>query len=126
MHPADTIIFITYMAGVTLFGASFFWKNRTPGAFTLGNKNIPGWVITMSIFATFVSSISFLALPGMAYQSNWNPFVFSLTIPIAALIAVKFFIPLYRKVNSPSAYAYLEVRFGPWARIYVSVCNSVA
>ncbi len=122
MQSLDTIIFIAYMAGVTLFGASFFRKNRTSGAFTLGNRNIPGWVITMSIFATFVSSISFLALPGIAYQSNWNPFVFSLTIPLAALIAVKFFVPLYRKINSPSAYSYLEDRFGPWARIYVSVC----
>ena len=122
MHLLDTLIFIAYMAGVTLFGASFFRKNRTSDAFTLGNRNIPGWVITMSIFATFVSSISFLALPGIAYQSNWNPFVFSLTIPIAALVAVKFFVPLYRKVNSPSAYTYLEDRFGPWARIYVSVC----
>jgi solute:Na+ symporter, SSS family len=122
MHSLDIFIFIAYMAGVTLFGASFFRKNRTPGAFTLGNQNIPGWVITMSIFATFVSSISFLALPGLAYQSNWNPFVFSLTIPIAALIAVKFFVPLYRKINSPSAYTYMEKRFGPWARIYVSAC----
>jgi len=122
MHSLDTLIFISYMIGVSLFGASFFRKNRTSGAFTLGNRNIPGWVITMSIFATFVSSISFLALPGMAYQSNWNPFVFSLTIPLAALIAVKFFVPLYRKVSSPSAYTYLEDRFGPWARIYVSVC----
>ncbi len=122
MHSLDTLIFITYMAGVTLFGASFFRKNKTSKAFTLGNRNIPGWVISMSIFATFVSSISFLALPGIAYQSNWNPFVFSLTIPLAALIAVKFFVPLYRKLNSPSAYSYLEDRFGPWARIYASVC----
>ncbi len=122
MHWLDTLIFIAYMAGVTLFGASFFRKNKTTAAFTLGNQNIPGWVITMSIFATFVSSISFLALPGIAYQSNWNPFVFSLTIPLAAIFAVKFFVPLYRKVNSPSAYSYLEDRFGPWARIYVSVC----
>lgn len=28
--------------------------------------------------------------------------------------------PLYRRVNSPSAYTYLEQRFGPWARIYAS------
>jgi len=122
MHSLDTIIFIAYMAGVTLFGASFFRKNLTSKAFTLGNRNIPGWVISMSIFATFVSSISFLALPGIAYQSNWNSFVFSLTIPLAALIAVKFFVPLYRRLNSPSAYSYLEDRFGPWARIYASVC----
>ncbi len=110
------------MIGVTLFGASFFKRNKTSGAFTLGNKNIPGWVITLSIFATFVSSISYLALPGIAYQSNWNPIVFSLTIPLAAWIAIRFFIPLYRKINSPSAYSYLEERFGPWARVYVSIC----
>jgi SSS family solute:Na+ symporter len=122
MHSLDTIIFIAYMIGVSLFGASFFRKNKTSTAFTLGNRNIPGWVISLSIFATFVSSISFLALPGIAYQSNWNPFVFSLTIPLAALIAVKFFVPLYRKLDSPSAYAFLEDRFGPWARIYASVC----
>lgn len=122
MHFLDNAIFIAYMIGVTLFGASFYRKNKTSSAFTLGNQNIPGWVITLSIFATFVSSISYLALPGIAYQSNWNPFVFSLTIPLAAWVAVRFFVPLYRKINSPSAYSYLEERFGPWARIYVSLC----
>lgn len=122
MHSLDTIVFVSYMAGVTLFGASFFRRNRTSSAFTLGNRNVPGWVISLSIFATFVSSISYLALPGNAYQSNWNPFVFSMTIPISALIAIRFFVPLYRRVGSPSAYSYLEQRFGPWARIYASVC----
>ena len=122
MELPDTIVLITYLAGVTLFGASFFRSNRTPEAFTLGNRNIPGWVITLSIFATFVSSISYLALPGIAYQSDWNAFVFSLSIPLAALVAVRFFVPLYRRMNSPSAYTFLEQRFGPWARVYASVC----
>jgi SSS family solute:Na+ symporter len=76
----------------------------------------------MSIFATFVSSISFLALPGKAYMTNWNAFVFSLSIPLASFAAVKFFVPLYRKVGNVSAYYYLELRFGSWARIYASVC----
>ena len=122
MTTIDIIIFLIYMTGVTLLGASFYRKNKTSAAFTLGNRNIPSWVISMSIFATFVSSISYLALPGNAFQTDWNAFVFSLSIPIAAFIALKFFIPLYRKVNSPSAYTYLEKRFGPWARIYVSAC----
>jgi len=74
----------------------------------------------MSIFATFVSSISYLALPGQAYQSDWNPFVFSLSLPVASYMAARFFVPLYRSVNSPSAYSYLEKRFGPWAKIYAS------
>jgi SSS family solute:Na+ symporter len=110
------------MVGVIAFGSSFYRKNKSSAAFTLGNSAIPGWVVTMSIFATFVSSISFLALPGMAYLTNWNAFAFSLSIPVASYMAVKFFVPLYRKANSPSAYAYLETRFGPWARVYASAC----
>jgi SSS family solute:Na+ symporter len=79
-------------------------------------------VVGMSIFATFVSSISFLALPGKAYMTNWNAFVFSLSIPFASILAVKFFVPLYRGIGSISAYNYLEIRFGTWARIYASAC----
>ena len=122
MQILDIVVFFAYMVGITLFGASFYKKNKTSSAFTLGNSSIPAWVVTMSIFATFVSSISFLALPGNAYLTNWNAFAFSLSIPVAAFMAVKVFVPLYRKVNSPSAYSYMEERFGPWARIYVSLC----
>ena len=120
MKTLDILIFIGYLVGVVLFGSSFYKKNRSSKAFTVGNNNIPTWVISMSIFATFVSSISYLALPGKAYQSDWNAFVFSLSIPIAIFMALKFFIPLYRSVGSPSAYTYLENRFGPWAKYYAS------
>ena len=121
MQTFDIIIFVIYLTGIVVFGSSFFRKNKSSAAFTLGNGKIPTWVISMSIFATFVSSISYIALPGQAFQSNWNPFVFSLSLPFASYMAAKFFVPLYRSVNSPSAYTYLELRFGPWAKIYASV-----
>jgi SSS family solute:Na+ symporter len=110
------------MTGIVIFGCSFFFRNRSSDQYTSGGGKMPSWAVGMSIFATFVSSISFLALPGKAYQSDWNAFVFSLSIPVAAYMAVKFFIPLYRSINSISAYTYLENRFGPWARIYASLC----
>jgi solute:Na+ symporter, SSS family len=121
MRIIDIIVFLIYLVGIVIFGSSFYGKNKSAASFTTGNKNIPTWVISMSIFATFVSSISYLALPGQAFQSNWNPFVFSLSLPFASYMAMKFFVPLYRSVNSPSAYTYLEQRFGPWARVYASV-----
>lgn len=122
MPLLDLVLFTLYMLGILLFGCSFYFKNKSPEAYTAGSGNLPAWVVGMSIFATFVSSISFLALPGSAYQSNWNGLVFSLSIPVAALVAVKFFVPLYRQINSPSAYAFLEKRFGTWARTYASAC----
>ena len=118
----DLIVFIVLTVGNVLFGASFFFKNKTAGQFTSGGGNLPAWVVGMSIFATFVSSISFLALPGNAYSTNWNALVFSFSIPVASILAVKFFVPLYRGIGSISAYNYLEIRFGVWARIYASAC----
>lgn len=118
----DLIVFIIITFGNVIFGASFYFKNKTSDQFTSGGGKLPPWVVGMSIFATFVSSISFLALPGKAYMTNWNALVFSFAIPIAAIMAVKFFVPLYRGLGSISAYNYLEVRFGTWARIYASVC----
>jgi len=118
----DTIVFFVLIAGNIIFGASFFRKNITTDLFTAGGRKLPAWIVGMSIFATFVSSISFLALPGKAYMTNWNAFVFSLSIPFAAILTIKFFIPLYRGIGSISAYYYLEKRFGVWARIYASFC----
>lgn len=123
----DVLVFLGYMAGVTLFGCSFYFRKgaRQAEAFTSGAGRLPAWAVGMSIFATFVSSISFLGLPAKAYAGNWNAFVFSLTIPVAAWMAVRFFVPLYRGLGSVSAYSYLETRFGPWARVYASLCYLV-
>ena len=118
----DLAIFLVYMLAIVGFGISFSFKKRSASDFTTGGGRLPAWAIGMSIFATFVSSISFLALPGNAYGGNWNGFVFSLSIPLAAWVAVRFFVPLYRKLQSESAYFYLEQRFGAWARIYASLC----
>ena len=117
----DLAIFLVYMLAIVLFGVSFSLKKRSSSDYITGGGRLPSWAIGMSIFATFVSSISFLALPGNAYLSNWNGFVFSLSIPIAALVAILFFVPLYRKLKSESAYFYLEKRFGLWARVYASL-----
>ncbi len=119
----DYIIFFLFVAGVTLFGCSFYFKSRRgAAAFTTAEGSLPMWVVGMSIFATFVSSISFLGLPGGSYAGNWNQLVFSLSIPIAMWLAATIFIPLYRGLNSVSAYHYLELKFGYWARAYVAIC----
>lgn len=118
----DFILFSLFISGTILFGISFFSKGRDTKEYTTANGKLPAWVVGMSIFATYVSSISFLALPGNAYKGNWNPFVFSLSIPIASWIAARYFVPFYRSINSPSAYCFLEERFGYWARAYAASC----
>ncbi len=117
----DWAVLGLYFLATMSIGFYFSRKSRSTEGFTAAGRTLPGWVCGLSIFATYLSSISFLALPGKAYATNWNPFVFSLSLPIATWIAVRFFMPYYRRTGEISAYAHLEHRFGPWARIYASV-----
>lgn len=119
----DAGVFVACVLGIVLFGCSFaFRKDSDAEAFTTGKGTLPGWTVAFSIFATFVSSISFLGYPAKAYASNWNVWMIGLTVPVASVAAACFFVPLYRRIGSPSCYAYLERRFGVWARMYASTC----
>ena len=124
MNGIDIAVIVAYFVGITLFGCSFYWRKGANDSreFMEGGGRIPGWALALSIFATYVSSISFLALPAKAYLTNFNAFVLSLSIPLSGGIAAWLFVPYYRKVTSASAYADLERRFGPWARLYASGC----
>lgn len=120
-YLADWIVLVGYFAVTLGIGCYFYRQTRSTAGYTAANRSLPGWLCGLSIFATFLSSISYLALPGKSFASNWNPFVFSLTLPIATWIAVRYFLPYYRAREDVSAYAALEQRFGLWARIYASV-----
>jgi solute:Na+ symporter, SSS family len=124
-QAVDLVIIAAYLIGTTLFGCSFYFRKGTKGEaeeFTKGGGRLPSWALALSIFAAYVSSISFLALPAKAYLESWNALVLSFSIPVAAGIAAVWFVPFYRKQTSASAYTFLEARFGAWARLYASGC----
>ena len=113
------IIYLLLMVGV---GVYFSRKNKSSEQFTTASGQIPGWALGLSFYATFLSAITFLGDPGKSFGSNWNPFVFSLSMPLAAIISTKYFVPFYRNSGEISAYTHLEHRFGTWARTYVMLC----
>lgn len=118
----DLAVIALYLLSMILVGFYFSRKNKSADQFTKAAGTIPGWAIGLSIYATFLSSNTFLGVPGKAFGSNWNAFVFSLAMPFAAWIASKYFVPFYRRTGEVSAYTHLEKRFGPWARTYAVIC----
>lgn len=122
LNPVDLSVLILYLMGMVALGIWVGRRNTTPDQFMKAGGKLPGWAVGLSIFGTFVSSISFLALPGTAYGENWNAYAFSLAIPIPMFIAIRFFVPFYRSRGEVSAYHHLEARFGAWARTYAVVC----
>lgn len=118
----DLFVILIYLLSMVLVGVYFARKNKNAQQFTTASGNIPGWALGISLYATFLSSNTFLGVPGKAFGSNWNSFVFSLSMPLAAYFATKYFVPFYRSNGEVSAYTHLEHRFGAWARTYAMVC----
>jgi len=122
MKTWDLVIIGVYLLSMIGVGIYFSRRNRNSEQFTTASGQIPGWALGLSFYATFLSAITFLGDPGKSFGSNWNPFVFSLSIPLAAWVASKLFVPFYRNGEAISAYSHLEERFGAWARTYAMVC----
>jgi len=118
----DLVVIALYIIGMIAVGIYFSRKNKNPEQYSSASGSIPGWAIGISIYATFLSSNTFLGVPGKAFGGNWNAFVFSISMPFAAWVATKYFVPFYRSTGQVSAYTNLEERFGPWARTYAVIC----
>lgn len=118
----DLAALVGYLALTVGYGCWFTFRTRTTEAYMAADRSLPGWAVGLSIFGSYISSISFLANPGKSFAANWNFFAFSLATPVAAAVAVQYFVPFYRRSGEVSAYQHLETRFGPWARTYAVVC----
>src|SRR3954470_8364317 len=121
LHLVDYLIIILVLIGTLAFGLRFAKKQKTTQNYFLAKGKVPSWAIGMSLLATLISSVTFLAYPGTGYSSNWILLVQGLMVPVVLLAVIWFIVPLYRKVIRLSTYEYFERRFGSFARYYSSL-----
>src|SRR5687768_9847502 len=121
LHFVDIIIIIGFLALTLYFGFRFSRNQNTTSSYFLAKGRVPAWAIGMSLLATLISSVTFLAYPGTGFTGNWILLVQGLMVPLVLLVAIWFIVPLYRKVIGLSTYEYFEKRFGGFARYYSSL-----
>lgn len=122
LHIVDYLIIILALVSSMGVGMYFGRKGqKSTGKYFKAEGKIPAWAIGMSIMATLVSSITFLAYPGEAFSTNWIRLVQGLMVPVVLVFLIWAVVPLYRDVIGLSAYEYFERRFGYFARFYSSV-----
>ena len=122
IHILDVIVLIIYFAAMASLGPLFARRAKTTEGYFLGDRSFPGWLTGISMFATSISSITFLAYPGDGYKACWFRMLFNVTLPIGTLVAVRLYLPFFRRGQITSAYEYLENRFGPSVRVYAAAC----
>jgi SSS family solute:Na+ symporter len=115
-----------YVGALAWIGYHFSRRQTSTDEYFAGGRSVPAWAVGMSLLATLISSVTFLAYPGEGFDGNWIRLVQGLMVPIVVLSFVWFLVPLYRRVIGMSAYEYFERRFGYFARLYTSLAFVVA
>ncbi|MCX6883600.1 MAG: sodium:solute symporter [Verrucomicrobia bacterium] len=114
----DMLVIALYFAGVAWIGFRFSRRQTTTEAYFVASRSIPHWAMGLSIFATLISSITFIAYPGAAYKENWNLLVPGFMAVGVLLVVGTTLIAFFRHAVGMSAYEYFERRFGYGARAY--------
>ena len=87
----DLAVIAIYFIVVAFIGLRFARRQNSTEAYFVARRRIPHWAMGLSVFATIISSITFIAYPGAAFKGNWNQLVpgFWMITSIALLLAVK-------------------------------------
>jgi len=110
-----------YLALLVGLGVYFSTReNSTDDYFKAGGR-IPWWAAGISIFGTQLSAITFMAIPAKTYATDWQYFMFNMTIVMIAPIIIYVFLPFFRRLNITTAYEYLERRFNLTTRVIGSI-----
>ncbi|MBO5703316.1 MAG: sodium/solute symporter [Bacteroidaceae bacterium] len=114
------LVLAIYLIGMLGLGYFFMLRESSSEDFFKGGGRIPWWAAGISIYATMLSAITYMAIPAKAYATDWTYYPMLITILIVSFPVVKYYLPYFRKLNLTSAYEYLEVRFNAPTRFTAS------
>src|SRR6478672_6581513 len=117
----DGLVVFVYLAGLTLLGLRFSRRQTSTEAYFVAKRSIPSWAMGISILATLITSVTFIAYPGSAYAKNWSLLVPGFMVIVIMILVGSVIIPFYRQEVGMSAYEYFGKRFGAPTRMYSSI-----
>jgi hypothetical protein len=121
----DVLMVVVYMVALVAIGFRFSRRQTTTEAYFIARRSIPSWALGISMLATIISAVTFVAYPGAGYAGDWSMLVPGIMVVVLAMVGA-LVIPFYRRVVGMSAYEYFGSRFGYGARLYSWFAFSVS
>lgn len=116
----DIVIIVGYFSIILITGLLVGRREKTAREYFLAGDKLPWYVIGFSMVAASVNSEQMIGTVGMAYKEgmkvvNWEVWLMPL-MPILLFI----FIPIYLRNRIATVPEFMERRFGPACRNYIS------
>jgi solute:Na+ symporter, SSS family len=125
MRALDVSVLGVYLAVLVGIGLRASRGQKTTDEYFVANRSIPGWAMGLSLLATIITSVTFIAYPGSGYAGDWSLLVPGLLFVGVLMLAGTVIVPFFRHVVRMSAYEYFGKRFGRGVRMYSSFAFAV-
>jgi solute:Na+ symporter, SSS family len=112
LRAIDWLIICVYAAGTIGLGLYYSRRQKSTEEYFVGSGNMNPILIGVSLFATLLSTISYLSMPGEALGKGPVFMMSLLMLPVVFAIVGYFVLPLYMKQKVTSAYELLEENLG--------------
>lgn len=120
MSLPDWIVLIVTLSVIIVYGV---YKSRTTknlDGYFLSNRDMPWYLVLLSIMGTQASAITFLSAPGQAYTDGMRFVQYYFGLPLAMIVICIVFVPVFNRLKVYTAYEFLEKRFDLKTRTYTS------
>jgi SSS family solute:Na+ symporter len=113
----DYFVLVATILAIPLYG---LWRTRgreTLGHYLRGDTSIRWGTIGLSVLATQAGPITFLSMPGQAYESGIGFIQNYFGQPFALITVCAIFVPIFQRLKVYTAYEYLGQRFDQKTRL---------
>jgi solute:Na+ symporter, SSS family len=111
VNRLDYFVLIATILAIPLYG---LWRTRgsaSLGQYLKGDASIRWATIGLSVLATQAGPITFLSMPGQAFESGIGFIQNYFGQPLALIVVCAVFVPIYQRLKVYTAYQYLGERF---------------
>jgi len=108
----DIAILVAYMAGMVALGSWLGRGARDVAEYAVGSRDLPWWLILFSIIATETSAVTFLSIPGFAYERDFTWIQIALGFLLGRFAVAFLLLPEYFRGTLFTSYEVLHRRFG--------------
>jgi Na+/proline symporter len=120
MRWIDWLVLVGTLGGIVTYGIYRSKASRNLEGYFLSNREMPWFMVLLSIMGTQASAITFLSAPGQAYTDGMRFVQYYFGLPLAMIVLSMGFVPIFHKLRLFTAYEYLEQRFDHKTRLFIS------
>lgn len=120
MSYQDWIVLVVTLTCIIMYGVYKSRSTKNLDGYFLSNRDMPWYLVLLSIMGTQASAITFISAPGQAYTDGMRFVQYYFGLPLAMIVICIVFVPVFNNLKIYTAYEFLEKRFDLKARTLTS------